>query len=69
MISLVNGTGKCCPVCNCEVELYDIEPFNAYTYKCPECGQLLYPWECGNTVETTEEEIRIQSALDEHFGF
>ena len=64
MLQIINGTGKCCPDCNCEVELYDAEPFDTFTYKCPECGQLFYPWECGNTVETTMQDIKDQETLE-----
>lgn len=61
MLRIINGTGKCCPDCGVEVNLaFD----NEFDYFCPECGQLLYSWECGNTVETTIRDIKDQEALE-----
>lgn len=61
MLRIINGTGKCCPDCGVEVNLtFDGE----FDYICPECGQLLYFWECGNTVETTMQDIKEQEALE-----
>ena len=61
MLRIINGTGKCCPDCGVEVNLaFDGE----FDYICPECGQLLYFWECGNTVETTMQDIKDQEALE-----
>lgn len=61
MLRIINGTGKCCPDCGVEVNLIFDDEFD---YICPECGQLLYSWECGNTVETTMQDIKDQEALE-----
>lgn len=61
MLRIINGTGKCCPDCGVEVNLNFDDEFD---YICPECGQLLYSWECGNTVETTMQDIKAQEALE-----
>ena len=61
MLRIINGTGKCCPDCGVEVNITFDEDFD---YICPECGQLLYFWECGNTVETTMQDIKDQEALE-----
>ena len=61
MLRIINGTGKCCPDCGVEVNLAFDDEFD---YICPECGQLLYSWVCGNTVETTMQDIKDQEALE-----
>lgn len=61
MLRIINGTGKCCPDCGVEVNLTFDDEFD---YICPECGQILYFWECGNTVETTMQDIKDQEALE-----
>ena len=61
MLRIINGTGKCCPDCGVEVNLAFDDEFD---YICPECGQLLYFWACGNTVETTMQDIKDQEALE-----
>ena len=61
MLQIINGTGRCCPDCGIEVNLtFD----NEFDYFCPECGQLLYSWECGSTVEATMQDIKDQEALE-----
>ena len=61
MLRIINGTGKCCPDCGVEVNITFDEDFD---YICPECGQLLDSWECGNTIETTIQDIKDQEALE-----
>ena len=61
MLRIINGTGKCCPDCGVEVNLAFYDEFD---YICPECGQLLYSWGCGNTVEATMQDIKDQEALE-----
>ena len=61
MLQTINGTGKCCPDCGVEVNLNFNDEFD---YICPECGQLLCSWECGNTVETTMQDIKNQEVLE-----
>lgn len=61
MLRIINGTGKCCPDCGIEVNLTFDDEFD---YICPVCGQLLYPWGCGNTVETTMQDIKDQETLE-----
>lgn len=61
MLRIINGTGKCCPDCGVEVNLTFDDEFD---YICPECGQLLYSWKCGNTVGTTMQDIKDQEALE-----
>ena len=61
MLRIINGTGKCCPDCGVEVNLaFDGE----FDYICPECGQLLYSWECGDTGETTMQDMKGQGAVE-----
>lgn len=61
MLTIINGTGKCCPDCGCEVNLTFDDEFD---YICPECGQMLHSWDCGNTVEVTMQDIKDQEALE-----